>query len=299
MIGSMSSSLALAQRTASTARATMDTMARQIATGQKVSSVKDNGAVWAQAAGLESQKVGAEARGYALGRIQSGLGFTEATLDLAYQALEKLSQLTIAARSAPVGSTARQALAAEWNQVTEWTASANAGNPDWVYTASAWDQADYNNFGWDLGGTDPMLGGGRWAVMWNAGSIDGWVSASTPVALRGFDLANANSAQLDQAFAAANNMLNQARGRWGISVGADQRRLETLTDITNTEIDRLDAGIGSLTDADLGKASTARAQAETRQQLALETIKSAISAYGNFAGGLLGNVQRTQRGVLA
>jgi flagellin-like hook-associated protein FlgL len=44
MIGGLTSSLSLAQRTASKASATMDDMTRQIATGQRVSSVKDNGA---------------------------------------------------------------------------------------------------------------------------------------------------------------------------------------------------------------------------------------------------------------
>jgi flagellin-like hook-associated protein FlgL len=48
-LGIPSSGIASAVRTAGKARATMDTMARQIATGQRVSSVKDDGAAWARA----------------------------------------------------------------------------------------------------------------------------------------------------------------------------------------------------------------------------------------------------------
>ena len=75
--------------------------------------------------------------------------------------------------------------------------------------------------------------------------------------------------------------------------------LESVAKRDDAAYDRLDTAIGSLTDADLGQVSAARAQADTRQQLALDTIKTALTAYGNYAGGLLGNVQRTQRGVLA
>ena len=56
---------------------------------------------------------------------------------------------------------------------------------------------------------------------------------------------------------------------------------------------------GSLVDADLGKASTARAAAEARQELALLTVRRAIATYGAYADGLFANVRRTQRAILA
>lgn len=51
-----SSGIASSIRTASQARATMETMGRQIATGQRVSSVKDDGAARARAVQLRVQK---------------------------------------------------------------------------------------------------------------------------------------------------------------------------------------------------------------------------------------------------
>jgi flagellin-like hook-associated protein FlgL len=74
---------------------------------------------------------------------------------------------------------------------------------------------------------------------------------------------------------------------------------DRIIDRAEKKADRLTLAAETLTEADLGKVSAARAQADTRQQLALQTIQQALTAYGNYAGGLLGNVQRTQRGVLA
>jgi flagellin-like hook-associated protein FlgL len=95
----------------------------------------------------------------------------------------------------------------------------------------------------------------------------------------------------------------------GIAVDRISRRSNEVLAIENqmsgqarlldNRADRLEAAAASLTDADLGKASMARAQAETRQQLALNTVRQALSAYGAYAGGLLGNVQRSQRGLTA
>jgi flagellin-like hook-associated protein FlgL len=81
--------------------------------------------------------------------------------------------------------------------------------------------------------------------------------------------------------------------------GHSMAGLDQVSARNDATINRLDTAIGALSDADLGQASAARAQAETRQQLAIGTVRQAISAYEGFASGLLGNVQRTQRGVMA
>jgi flagellin len=296
--GLNSSSLALAQRTASKARATMDTMTRQIATGQKVSSVKDNGAVWAQANALRSQQVTAEARGGVMDRIDMMLGFSNTYLNQAIDGLDRLRELTIEARQYAAGSTQRQALQAEWAQALSYV-SVGDPTPDFVYSAAHWDQTDYNNFGFDFSAVDPLLGNNRWALSWTSNNFANWYASPSPVPLTSVNLATANTALLDQAFTSASMMRDQARERWGVSQGQDMRAIERLQVFNTAEINRLGGAIGALTDADLGKASTTRAKAETRQQLALDTVRTAISAYGNYASGLLGNVARTQRGLLA
>jgi flagellin len=298
MIGPMSSSLALAQRTATKARATMDTMARQIATGQKVSSVKDDGAAWARANSLKGQITQGEARNLTLERIQGGLKVTEAMLTPVLEAVDRLRNLAVEAGGTAPGSTARTSLQAEWNQVVESVAHPSMVNP---FFETAWVGHAYQANG--IGGTllsssDPITNGMVVSISPTAQGFYEWFAGSLPVSLRGFDVANANSAQLSDALAAT-AWVRSGAVEWSRTSGGQQQMLARVQDNTVKDNDRLRTALSSLTDADLGKVSTARAQAGTRQQLALQTIQQAISAYGNFAGGLLGNVQRTQRGMLA
>jgi flagellin-like hook-associated protein FlgL len=296
MIGPMSSSLSLAQRTASTARATMDTMARQIATGQRVSSVKDDGAAWTRAAAMRADQVTWDVRGMALSRLQAAMEVTSEANELTRAAHERLAELVLAARSSTAGSPTRQRIQAEWNQTTEWTRTLSA-NPV-IDNGTGY----VSPLGFQPLTGDSFFGPTYFAAHFNLAAWDTWMTLANPVALRGFAVDNASDAQLDQAAQTIELNLRQSSQRadhWSLSIGADMALAEKLQTTITSNRNRLDGFVAALTDADLGKASTAHADAETRQQLALSTVRTAISAYGNFAGGLLGNVQRTQRGLLA
>jgi flagellin len=297
-LGISSSGIATAVRTASTARATMDTMGREIATGQRVASAKDDGAAWTRMAALKSQKVTVAGRQEVLDRIDMQLTYTDAGVQQAIAGLDRLRELTITARQYAAGSSQRAALQAEWAQTLTWSNQGGA-TPDFVHSATHWDQSSYNNFGYDYSAVDAQFAGNRWAISYGTAAFAGWYSFAAPVALTSVDLATASDAQLTDAFTSATAMRDQAQGRWGISVGQDLNLVDRLQSLNSAEANRLDRAIGSLSDADLGKASAARAQAQARQQLALSTVRQALDAYGAFAGGLLGNVQRTQRGISA
>jgi hypothetical protein len=91
-----------------------------------VSSVKDDGAAWARAAGLRSDVVQWSSRLSTLDPFETGLEYTRSGVDTSLSAFRALSELVLAARSSVAGSTAREALAAQWNHTTEWT-RLNAG----------------------------------------------------------------------------------------------------------------------------------------------------------------------------
>ena len=296
--GLNTSGVATAIRTAGQARATMDTMSRQIATGQRVSSARDDGAAYVRAAALKSQVVTTQARAEVLDRIDMHLAYTDATLEQAIAGLDRLRELSLAARAYAPGSSQRAAMQAEWAQTLTWS-NQGGPNPEFVHSAAHWDQTDYNNFGYDFSAIDPMFASNRWAIIATKTSFAGWYASPSPVPLTSINLTTATDADLAAAFTTATNMRDQGARRWGVSVGQDQRLVERLRSNNSAEADRLTAAASALTDADLGKASAARATAETRQQLALSTVRQAISAYGSYAGGLLGNAQRTQRGVMA
>jgi flagellin len=290
MIGSMSSSLSLAQRTASKARATMDDMTRQIATGQRVSSVKDDGAAWTRANRLRGDSTASEALSSILGRINAGVLVAQSIGDARTELLVEMRGLALAATNTTLSASARQDLQNQYTQMrtaylNELTHGPHAGsieinNPG----GTAW--APYSA---TLGSAD---------LSWTS-DIDGIVSSqvfSSAMGAPAADISTAAAAAttLGTVQVVENQLLQRVAGLAGL-----ERRIDSDRENLATDADRLASFAASLTEADLGKASTARAKAETRQQLALGTIQQAISAYGNFAGGLLGNVQRTQRGLLA
>ena len=301
-LGFSSSGVATAVRTASKARATMDTMTRQIATGQRVASVKDDGAAWARAVGIRSDQATWDARKGVLDMVAADVEVTATHVDLQRELWLGLRDLVLRARTTQPGTQIRQMLQAEW---TETVAAMATSSGSITNFAGATFVTDGWNSGIDLASGDSFLtGGGRWMIKPNLASAN-FQNAAHPRPVRLFDMLNATAVQLDEVTSTIDTILgDQASGGTFLNLraqkaGNDLQRARSLQDHADMMIARLDVARGALTDADLGKASTARAQAETRQQLALSTVRQAISTYGNMASGLLGNVQRTQRGVMA
>lgn len=295
MIGGLSSSLSLAQRTAAKARATMDDMSRQIATGQRVSSVKDDGAAWARAAALTASKVNHEARLFALDRVDAGIAAQRALNGVYMDVLEQFKSLLLSAQSHAPGSAARVRLGASWSALL---ASGQAYQPDNpVFASMAGYGVDASGRGVRMTGSgDPLLEGERWAIEPQPGI---WMGGGLDI----FNIVTATATELEDTIEEVQVYLGNLGGGWAAGweqqMGADQRTSAWMRDYSNAALDRIDSAIGSLTDADMGKASAQLRQSDAQQQLALQTIQRAISAYGSYASGLLGNVQRTQRGIIA
>ena len=296
--GLNSSGIASAIRTAGQARATMDTMTRQIATGQKVASVKDDGAAWARAAGLRAQKAQIQGRETILSLMSSVAAAQGARAEQSDAMQQRMIDIVTQAMSYAAGSQARAALGAEWDQIyAGWIAARVPDNPVSGSTS-------VGNGVWGIRGTsaDPLLDTVRVHSLdhrsWADNGHHTTDYATNGVPINAIDVRNGSAANLTNGLATLRMHLFAVvppHSAWG----ADTKTLERAQDWSKQEEARLDGAIGSLTDADLGKASAARAQAETRQQLALSTVRQAISAYGNYASGLLGNAQRTQRGIIA
>jgi flagellin-like hook-associated protein FlgL len=299
MIAGLSSSLALAQRTAAQARVTMDAMSRQIATGQKVASVKDDGAAWARAAGMRSEAVQWDVRTTTLGRIETGLETTRLWIGQTLEAFDRLNELVLSARATVAGGASRAAIAAEWAQVVEWTRSFDGMNDNPAFTVTGFVAGTPG--GYTFNGADSFYGPEIYNAYPHGGGFDSWmdfVGGVVAVTMRNADILNATSAQLDDVRTKIEQMRTSG-AMWMRNVGADLNGVERLKQRAAQGADQVAAQIGSLTDADLGRASTARADADARSRLALQVVREALDAYGAFAGGLLANAQRSQRSVLA
>lgn len=284
------SGIATAIRTAGQARATMDTMSRQIATGQRVSSVRDDGAAWARANFARGEAAASDALSSSLGQIRVGLAAAMAVGEARTDVLMELRGTALSATDPTLGASARAELQARFTTLRQGYMS------ELTYSAASAAAIDLRN-----------STGGAWApfsavvgaadLTWTR-ATDGTTTAQTLTPMTGpaTDLSTSAAATttLGNIQAVENQNLQRVSALAGLEwrVAADQERLSAASE-------RLAAIAARLTDADLGKASAARAMAETRQQLALGTMRQAISAYGSYASGLLGNAQRTQRGIMA
>ena len=292
MIAGLSTSgIAGAIRTAGQARATMDTMSRQIATGQRVGSVKDDGAAWARANLARGEAAASQALSESLGVLRVGLGAAIAFQEMHSNSLLELRGMALTATDPSLAAATRSNLQADF------AARRTAFFNELAFGNSAAGGVELRN---STGGTWAPFSSapGTGDLTWTQ-STDGATTHRASVALGGVLLPSIHTSAVAQTTLASiqafeSQMLQQVAALSGTDamIDADQTRLIAASN-------RLSALAERLTDADLGRASAARAQAETRQQLALATVGQAISAYGNFAGGLLGNVQRTQRGIMA
>ena len=311
MISGLSSSgIASAIRTAGRARETMDTMARQIATGQRVASVKDDGAAWSRANALRSDAATWNWRAAEASRYQPVADLTSTHVEEGLRLQrDALVILRHAQNSAP-GSEERRRHLGAWQDIqgrwgalkviydqitTDYGGTRSMGTP-----ATEWHLRPWEN-------GDTFLSGHMIPDAW-------WLSASGSngpgVGLAGYspnlraidlDFMGASTATFATAITEIQNAASGIARTEGQAAGVSSAynglwRAETIASVM---ADKATAAAGSLTEADLGKASAARAQAETRQQLALSTVRQAISTYANFASGLLGNAQRTQQGIMA
>jgi flagellin len=285
MIAGLSSSVALATRTAGQARERMDTAARQVATGQRVASVKDDGAAWTRAATTRSEAKRYEVLQGWMANATARIDASMAVRDVELSGLDQLADLTRAAMGTAAGSAARAGIGAAVAALIDDTR---------VVTPPTGELFD------------PALG--ITAMLYQADSFTAGttVNYSRPDYLySSFDVdpdfasyETKTEAQLAATLAKITNWQDIIRGAQA-STGTDRARA-TATGIRASQFQtRLEQQAASLTDANLGKASSTLEQSQVRQQLALDTVRSAISAYGNLANGLMGNIARTQRGVMA
>jgi flagellin len=283
-------SVAAAIRSAATARATMDTMSRQIATGQRVSSVKDDGAAWTRANVLRGtadvNRVAAEWASRANMLNEAGMAGQELILEK-LQRMRDLAVSAIGVANGPSNRTPYQVeyagLLADLN-TTFSVNSIDGANTAWFGTtpssetySAAWIARDPSGTGDFIDDAGMSLAHGSTIISTSNLATDSAASLTALVTNLNTMIQNSYrvSANSSAAFAATSRMQERAGDR----------------------ADRAELAAATLTEADLGRASSSLRQAETRQQLAVQTVRTAISAYGNLASGLLGNVQRTQRAI--
>ena len=236
-----------------------------ISTGKKVSSAKDNGAIWTIA-----NKMSADVKAY--DRVRESNERAGAILDTAIAAGESIMELlnemkskALAATQSGLSAGSQGALAADFaqlrDQITNVIANASFDGANMVTasnTASAISMGDANGGSTiTVAGVSLALGGGVVTV------ATGTAIDSTTNAAGALTLVNASITNLGTQLAT-----------WG----AGAKRFEVHREFVSKLQDALNTGIGSITDADLSKESAKLQSLQVKQQLGIQALSIANSS---------------------
>ena len=242
----------------------------RVNTGLKISSAKDNGAIFAIATAQRAEMGAQDAVKQSLQRGQSIVDVALAAGETVTNAMNELKSLAVAIQDAPTGSDTAAKLNADFSAlVAEIKTSLADAKFDGVnlYAANAAAiEVTTNTSGgkFTLKSTVAAASGAYVA----GGLIDPTQGAATttPVAAA-FDLDNLpdrTAANVERAIANFSSVL--------ADLGTKSKSLDRQLTFTSKMQDSLEVGIGNLVDADLAKESAKLTALQTKQQLGVQAL---------------------------
>ena len=247
----------------STTQSDLMTTQNRINTGLKISSAKDNAAVWAIA---QNQRATSDSLNSVISSLQRG----QSTVDVALSAGNSVSDLllqmkekALAAADTTLDTTSRAALNNEFtslrDQISKVVTNAvfNGGNmiKSGGTTVQALANADATSV-ITVATQDLSLGGSVLTASLSAtASINTVTTATNMISTLNTAIANVSS----------------ALGKLGTGDKALASHLTFIQDLQNT----IDAGVGNLVDADLAKESANLQALQTKQQLGIQALSIA------------------------
>lgn len=239
------------------------TTQNRISTGLKISSAKDDGAIWAMA---QNQRSESRAYNAVIGSLQRG----QSAVDVALAGGESVSDILSQMKEKMLAITDKSLTTASRNALNEDYKALRA-NIDRITTA-----ADFN--GLNLIGPAAVARGVKALADTRGGaSIDvDAIDLSTTGAILGGTLADlttvttADITNLDKAI----NDVGSALGR----LGTGSKKLDTHLTFVRKMQDTIDASVGRLVDADMAKESVRLQSLQVQQQLAIKALSIANQA---------------------
>lgn len=247
------------------------TVQSRINTGKKVSSAKDNGAVWAIAQNQRSE-IGA------LNAVKDSLQRGQSATDVAVAAGESVSDLLLQLKE--------KALAATDSSLT--TSARNALNEDFKsirdQIATVVSNAKFNG----INLIDNSTGTNGFKALSNA------TGSTIKVAPENLSLGGANVTVAATTTIGTSTLANTALGLVNASInnvsaslarlGTGSKSLGTHLNFVSKLQDTLEAGVGNLVDADLAKESARLQALQTKQQLGVQALSIANSSTSTLLG---------------
>lgn len=233
----------------------------RISTGQKVSSAKDNGAIFAIA---QNQRASSQA----LNAVRESLQRSQSTVDVATAAGETISDL--------LNQMKEKALAAADTQLN--TSSRNAMNADFVSLRDQITKAVNNS---SFNGKN-LLNTGASAIeaLADESGTSKITVAAQVLALGGANVTVTTTQDITTTGNAATALTRVNESIRNVSLalaklGSGSKSLATHLSFVNKLQDAIDAGIGNIVDADLAKESAKIQALQTKQQLGFQALSIA------------------------
>jgi flagellin len=248
----------------------LDTVQSRINTGKKVSSAKDNGAVFAIAQGQR-------ATSNALNAVKDSLQRGISVVDVAIAGGESVSDL--------LSQMKEKALAAADTSLD--TASRTALNEDFKSLRDQIGKAVTNA---DFNGANMIKASGTTiAALANADGSSKLTVAAQSLALGGANVTVTATTSFSTATTAASALalVNASITNTSAALaklGTGSKALEAHATFIGKLQDSLDAGVGNLVDADLAKESARLQALQTKQQLGVQALSIANSSASSLLG---------------
>ena len=232
----------------------------RINTGLKVSSAKDNGAIWAIAQNQRSDVA-------ALDAVTDSLNRGKSTLDVAISAAETISDLlnqmkakALAASDASLDTAARTAMNADFtalrDQIKKTVANASFNGANLLKTAAA------NIYSLaDASGTQKLTIQAQIMALGAAGSV---LTVTAAAAFTTMTTATAQLSVVNSSITAVNAAIAK--------MGTASKAYDLHTSFVAKLMDTMQAGIGNLVDADVAKESATLQALQTKQQLGVQAL---------------------------
>lgn len=235
----------------------------RINTGKKVSSAKDNGAIWAIAQNQRATSGSLDAVKESLQRSQSTVDVAMAAGETVSDLLVQMKQKALAASDASLDQASRDALNEDFmslrDQIAKAVKNANFNGvnmldgtqPGGVVTIAALAD-DTGNSKLTVLGQDLSLGGTIMGTLTSTSTIGTTTNAGLMITGIGTAIANVSTALS--------------------KLGTGSKSLASHLTFIGKLQDSIDAGIGNLVDADLAKESAKLTALQTKQQLGVQAL---------------------------
>ena len=234
----------------------------RISTGQKVSSAKDNGAIFAIAQNQRGSSQALNAVRESLQRGQSSVDVALAAGDTISDLLNQMKEKALAATDSSLNTNARAAMNADFVSLRDQIGKAVAN-------------ASFNGFnlikasGTSITALADETGTSKITVAAQSLALGGANVTITSTATLGSTTADSAAQLTAVSFSIAKVSLALAK------LGTGSKALATHLSFVNKLQDAIDAGIGNIVDADLAKESAKIQALQTKQQLGFQALSIA------------------------